>query len=82
MDAYGGGEFKLAPTGAFPDCVNEYGVYDLSGNLWEHTAHGDDTTVRGGAYNCVDSERLHRCDYIPGNWQPTALGFRCCATPE
>jgi len=71
-------EFKLMPTGSFPGCTNEWGVYDINGNLWEHVAGGSDKTVRGGAFNCGDSKTLHRCDYIPG-WVPSARGFRCCA---
>ena len=71
-------QFHLTPTGDFPDCVNDWGVLDINGNLWEHTAGGSDRTVRGGAYNCGDSRTLHRCDYIPG-WVPSARGFRCCA---
>ena len=74
--------FHLTPTGAFPDCTNEWGVYDMNGNLWEHTANGDDTTIRGGAFNCSDSAYLHQCGYIPGNWVPSARGFRCCLSPE
>jgi hypothetical protein len=31
---------------------------------------------RGGAYNCIDSETLHRCDYVGTNI--LAKGFRCC----
>jgi sulfatase modifying factor 1 len=73
-----GASFRLMPTGSFPDCTNEWGVFDINGNLWEHTAGGSDKTVRGGAYNCGDSETLHRCDYVPG-WTPSARGFRCCA---
>ena len=71
-------KFKLMPTGSFPDCNNDYGAFDMSGNLWEHTAGGSDMTIRGGAYNCSDSKTLHRCDYVPGNWVPSARGFRCC----
>ena len=71
--------FRLEPTGYFNDCKNAYGVFDMNGNLWEHVQGGDDTRIRGGAYNCMDSERLHRCDYIPGNWKPSAQGFRCCS---
>jgi len=77
IDTFGEGGHHLMPTGSFQDCTNEWGAFDMSGNLWEHTAHGDDSTVRGGAYNCIDSETLHRCDYIPG-WVPSARGFRCC----
>jgi len=72
--------FHLMPTGSFPNCTNEWGVLDMNGNLWEHTANGDDSTVRGGAFNCSDSAFLHRCQYVPG-WVPSARGFRCCKTP-
>ena len=74
-----GADFHLTPTGQFADCTNGYGVYDINGNLWEHVLSGDETRIRGGAYNCKDSKQLHRCDYIPGNWTPSAPGFRCCA---
>lgn len=75
-----GGLFRLEPTGANPKCQRG-GVYDLNGNLWEHIQGGDATQVRGGAHNCRDSQRYHRCDYVPGNWTPSALGFRCCWSP-
>ncbi len=78
IDTFGMGNQHLLPTGSFSECVNEYGVYDLNGNLWEHVLGGDGTKVRGGAYNCSNSTNLHRCDYIPQTWTPSALGFRCC----
>ncbi len=65
-------------TGSNPGCTNSYGVFDMNGNIWEHVLGGDNTTIRGGAYNCGDSEAYHRCDYIPGTWSPSARGFRCC----
>lgn len=81
IDALGGGAFQVAPTGSFASCTNGWGVFDMNGNVWEHVAGGDDTRVRGGAFNCMDSAALHKCGYIPGNWSPSALGFRCCLTP-
>ena len=71
--------FRLDPTGANPGCTNGYGVFDMNGNLWEHVFQGDERSIRGGAYNCADSVRLHRCDYIPGDWTPSDRGFRCCS---
>ncbi len=82
LDTFGLGSQHLLPTGSFSECVNAWGVYDLNGNLWEHTKGGDDTKVRGGAYNCSDSRTFHRCDYIPQTWTPSALGFRCCLIPD
>ncbi len=73
-----GGIYMLETTGSFPNCKNGYGVFDMNGNLWEHVLGGDETRIRGGAFNCGDSQKLHRCDYIPSTWEPAARGFRCC----
>ncbi|MBW1870420.1 MAG: hypothetical protein JRJ19_00045 [Deltaproteobacteria bacterium] len=67
------------PTGSNPGCLNGFGVYDMNGGVWEHVLNGDETRIRGGAYNCSDSKKLHRCDYIPEVWSPSARGFRCCS---
>jgi len=71
--------FRVEPTGFYPDCTNTYGTYDICGNLWEwvEPTGGLPLHVRGGAYNCSDSARLHMCSHI-GSWKPSALGFRCC----
>ena len=79
IDAFGPSKFHLAPTGSFPGCKNTWGAFDLNGNVWERVAGGSGMTVRGGAFNCGDSRTYHRCDYIPNDWKPAALGFRCCA---
>jgi formylglycine-generating enzyme required for sulfatase activity len=75
-----GAYFTDEPTGFFPDCVNSWGVYDINGNVWELTETDEDDQLhfRGGAFNCGDSERLHRCDH-DGTWGPSAQGFRCCS---
>jgi hypothetical protein len=73
-----GAGFHLMPTGSFSDCTNEYGVLDINGNVWELVDDGSGEAVwRGGAYNCIDSEKLHRCDFLGGNI--LARGFRCCS---
>ncbi|MBW2456714.1 MAG: SUMF1/EgtB/PvdO family nonheme iron enzyme [Deltaproteobacteria bacterium] len=72
-------DYHAMPTGAFPECTNAYGVYDINGNVWELVAEADGLDhYRGGAYNCANSQKLHRCDY-DATWNPSAKGFRCCA---
>ena len=74
--------YRLEPTGAFPLCTNEYGVYDVTGNLWEFVqASGGVLHVRGGAYNCGDSAYLHRCSYVSPAGLRSETGFRCCSDP-
>jgi len=75
--------FRLFPTGSarFAGCTNAYGVFDMNGNVWEHVLDGDDTRIRGGAFNCSDSRDYQRCDYVPTSWKPSAKGFRCCQIP-
>ncbi|MBU1413067.1 formylglycine-generating enzyme family protein [Myxococcota bacterium] len=74
-----GANFHPVATSSFAQCTNEYGVFDINGNLWERVEGG---AGRGGAYNCSDSESLHQCGYV-ANWGAQALnnfGFRCCCT--
>lgn len=73
-----GANLTLMPTGSFPGCGNDYGAFDLSGNVWELVDRGDGVSwYAGGAYNCFDAERLHQCGAIERNIN--ARGFRCCA---
>jgi formylglycine-generating enzyme required for sulfatase activity len=85
LDLYGSiEEAWLVPTGSFPDCVNEWGVYDLTGNAYEHVEGDSDANARGGSYESTrPREETHRCDHVPTTWVPCycSLGFRCCLTP-
>jgi hypothetical protein len=80
-----GADFKVDPTGSRLSCKSAWGagldqaIYDINGNVWELADSNDGLHhFRGGAYNCSDSEALHRCDH-DGTWGPSARGFRCCA---
>ncbi len=78
-------DYHVLPTASFPDCANRFGVYDLSGNVWEAVA-GDDGAdhFRGGAFNCGDPALAHTCAYdgVAAGPFPSARGFRCCADGE
>lgn len=79
--AFCGGTFGVAPTGSFPGCVNDFGLYDISGNLWEVVNATGLGAFRGGAFNCYNSVQNTRCDFIP-TWDVSAKGFRCCSDPQ
>lgn len=74
----------VAPTGSFARCTNDYGVYDMVGNLHEWTSDPQGT-FRGGFY--LDT-KLNRagCDYRtvmhPATYHDYSTGFRCCRDAE
>jgi len=75
-----GGSFSVSPTGSFPNCVNDFGLYDMNGNVYEVVDSTDIYPFRGGGFNCANSMNNHRCDFVP-TFNISAKGFRCCADP-
>ncbi len=74
----------LAKTGAFPGCVNDFGLYDMVGNLHEWTA--DPNGTYQGGYWLDTSLHGDGCAYRtiahPFDYRDYSTGFRCCADPE
>jgi formylglycine-generating enzyme required for sulfatase activity len=72
---------SVAPTGAHSECRNEYGVYDLVGNVHEWIADAEGTFV-GGFF--MDTARNGEgCSYRTSahntRYHDYSTGFRCCA---
>jgi hypothetical protein len=75
---------SLLRTAERAECTNEYGVFDMVGNLheWVDDASG---TFRGGFYmdtshngdGCSYATRAHDFRY-----HDYSTGFRCCMDPE
>jgi hypothetical protein len=71
----------LAPTGSHAGCTNEYGVFDMVGNLHEWT-NDPGGTFQGGYYldthingdGCAYKTIAHEYTY-----HDYSTGFRCCA---
>jgi hypothetical protein len=74
----------LAKTGAFPECVNDFGLYDMVGNLHEWTADPNGTFQ--GGYWLDTSLHGDGCAYRtiahPFDYHDYSIGFRCCADPQ
>ena len=71
----------VARTGEASQCTNEYGVFDMVGNVNEWV---DDSTMRGGFY--LDTSLLGEgCEYATRSHSNVyfdySTGFRCCAAP-
>lgn len=74
--------YHVMPTGSFPRCVNDAGVFDVNGNVWEvvpvpTTVDDRGYQVRGGAFNCGSPSTRFKCDFN-AEWNALFAGFRCC----
>jgi hypothetical protein len=71
----------VAKTGAFPSCVNDYGVFDMVGNLHEWAADPNGTFQ--GGYWLDTAQHGDGCAYRtiahPADYHDYSTGFRCCA---
>jgi formylglycine-generating enzyme len=71
----------LAKTGAYPGCVNDFGAFDMVGNLHEWTADTNGTFQ--GGYWLDTSQHGDGCAYRTiahgYTYHDYSTGFRCCA---
>ena len=74
-------EGTVAKTGEFTDCVNDFGAYDMVGNLHEWTADPNGTFQ--GGYWLDTAQHGDGCAYRTIAHEDTypdySTGFRCCA---
>ncbi len=77
-------EDTVAKTGSLPECVNDWGAYDMVGNLHEWTADPNGTFQ--GGYWLDTSEHGDGCAYRTiahgFEYRDYSTGFRCCAELE
>jgi formylglycine-generating enzyme required for sulfatase activity len=74
-------EGTVAKTGAFPGCLNDWGAFDMVGNLHEWTSDPNGT-FQGGYFldTMVNGEGCaYRTTAHHFRYHDYSTGFRCCA---
>jgi hypothetical protein len=75
---------SVAPAGAFEGCTNDYGVFDMVGNLHEWVADEEGTFL--GGFFMDTFQNGEGCEYRtvahPFDYHDYSTGFRCCADAE
>jgi hypothetical protein len=77
-------EGTVAKTGAFAGCVNDWGAFDMVGNLHEWTSDPNGT-FQGGYFldTLVNGEGCaYRTTAHHYRYHDYSTGFRCCAAPK
>ncbi|MBI5208732.1 MAG: hypothetical protein HY927_02015 [Elusimicrobia bacterium] len=88
MLAQNNGMRLLAKTGAFAECTNGYGVYDMVGNQDEvvDDKAGDNMIFVGSFYSRAQGAQPDGCAsaisaHHASGYIDYSIGFRCCADP-
>lgn len=77
-------DHTVAATGAFPQCTNQYGVYDMVGNLHEWVADPEGTFFGGFFMDTFQNGEgcEYRTVFHPFDYRDYSTGFRCCKNAE
>lgn len=75
---------SISETGAFEQCTNAYGTFDMVGNLHEWVADPDGIFL--GGFFMDTFQNGEGCEYRttahPFDYHDYSTGFRCCADPS
>lgn len=68
----------IAGSGAFRECVSDYHVYDLIGNLWEWVTLNGEPLLKGSSFEEFDQAGCSLQKSENSDFHSEDIGFRCC----
>jgi|GEM_PF-1288185 len=81
-NTYGSMDYSAVPSGLYENCVNDLGIYDMGGNVYEWASRNEKEVFMADQSYLLTSIDAHLMNVEGKNHRHEFLGFRCCKAAE
>ena len=81
-NTYGSMDSSAVPSGLYENCVNDLGIYDMGGNVYEWASRNEQEVFMADQSYLLTSIDAHLMNVEGKDHTHEFLGFRCCKAAE
>lgn len=81
-NTYGSMDSAAVPSGLYENCVNDLGIYDMGGNVYEWSSRSEKEVFMADQSYLLTSIDAHLMNVEGKDHRHEFLGHRCCKTAE